>query len=230
VTTERRRQWLSNRRWLPRRPVEFVPIPSNLPATDDDDDDPRGVVIGVIGFASPDAAIPLVADAVRLLRERCRELQLVFVGAPGTDGLASDRWLGVLEASGCSDIAEFNGVRDLQALARDLKRSDIVVLPDCNGPESRRGMIAAALAAGKVVVALDGPETWDLLRRQRGVVLLPEDPEAFASELLRFIADKQARRDQEARAVEFYNRSLAPDVVAGRLSEIIGFTRNGLAR
>src|SRR5512146_2090225 len=64
VTTEQRCEWLRTQWWLPRRPVEFVPVPSNLPPANEEVVDRGQLVIGIIGFASPGAAVALVAEAV----------------------------------------------------------------------------------------------------------------------------------------------------------------------
>jgi glycosyltransferase involved in cell wall biosynthesis len=223
VTTEQRRTWLRTRWWLARRRVEFLPVPSNLPSVSTKaGTDGNDLVLGILGFASPGAAVEVVADAVSRLRKVHTDIALLFLGAPGADGPMADRWRQELEARACSDILGFTGVMEARRLALELARVDLVVFPDRSGPDSRRGTLAAALAAGKAVLALDGPETWRRMVSEGGVVIVPQDSIALADELIRFANDRRLRVEQEARAAHFYARMMAPDVVVEGLVELFG--------
>ena len=77
VTTEERRRWLRSRRWLPRRPVAFAPVFSNLPP-------PRvssaasaqagtPAVLGMFGYPSDGSAEVVLrhCSGCRARRRRC---------------------------------------------------------------------------------------------------------------------------------------------------------------
>jgi glycosyltransferase involved in cell wall biosynthesis len=222
VTTEQRMEWLETRRWLPRRPVTFVPVPSNLPPVKAPSRDRTSrLTIGVVGFGSPGAVVSLVVGASTQLHEQGRQVRVLLLGAPGRDGPAAERWRKAFSEAGQLQLLAFTGIRDPHDLAEELSRVDVVVFADASGPDSRRGMLVAALAAGKAIIAPRGPETWPRLVSEAAVVLVPNEPAALAAELKRFAEDVGLRARQETSAAAFYSRHLTPEVVAARIATIV---------
>jgi glycosyltransferase involved in cell wall biosynthesis len=221
VTTERRAAWIRGRRWLPRRPVVFVPVFSNLPRVlETADGKTPGFSIGVIGFGSPGTDTALMAEAiVRLGADR--PLEIVLIGSPGSAGPAADSWRAAFRAQGCADLLRFTGVRTADEIAHELGAVDLVVFPERAGPDSRRGTLAAALAAGKAVVALNGPERWERLVSEAALVVVEPRSEALAAALVRLLEDPAALAAQGAEARAFYRTHMAPEIAVERLSAML---------
>jgi len=222
VTSERRASWLATRQWLPRRPVVFVPVFSNLPpAAAEAIHEKYSPSIGVFGFGGPGVDVELVAGALATLRGRGRKVRLVLIGAPGPNGAAARRWWQALEDRGSLSALRFTGVQAPRELARELARVDVLVFPDRSGPDSRRTTLAAGLALGRAVLAVDGPERWGRAVSERALVVAPPDPQAFAVELERLLDDRALRKEQGARAAAFYGRFMAPEVAVARLGDVL---------
>jgi glycosyltransferase involved in cell wall biosynthesis len=217
VTSSDRADWLDTRRWLPRRPVTVVPVFSNVPVAAPANGAGHGLRVGVFGFRMVYDQVDAVTVAFARLRERRPDARLVLVGAPGPDSDHADRWRAAMARGGCAEELEFSGVLAPDALSAALAGLDTVVYADPSGPTSRRGTLAAALAHGRPVVALDGPQRWDSLADAGAVVLSPPDPVALAEQLERFAADPELRRRVGERGRAFYERSMAPSVAAERV-------------
>ena len=222
VTSERRASWLATRRWLPRRPVVFIPVFSNLPPVEPEvmpeKDSPS---IGVFGFGGPAVDVELVASAVAILRARGRRVRLVLIGAPGPNGAAARRWWQALEDRDSLSALRFTGVQAPRELARELAGVDVLVFADRSGPDSRRTTLAAGLALGRAVVAVDGPERWGRAVSERAIIVASPGSQAFAAELERLLDDRSLRESQGARAAEFYGRFMAPEIAVARLLEVM---------
>src|SRR5205814_1022411 len=115
----------------------------------------------------------------------------------------------------------FTGIQALTDIARAIAAVDLMLFPDRAGPDSRRGTLASALAAGKPILALDGPERWDRLVSESALTVVRPDSAALAVELARFRTDRPLRVAQGARAEAFYRRSMAAEVAVERLSVIL---------
>jgi glycosyltransferase involved in cell wall biosynthesis len=214
VTTQDRAEWLSTRRWLPSVPVEFVPVPSNVPRTAFAAPTPNGALrIGVFGFRSDGHVVDVVTEAVPRASERSR---LVLLGAPGPDSLQADRWRTAAAASGCP--LEFTGVLEPQALSEALSGLDVVVFASSGGPTGRKGTLAAALAHGRPVVAIDGPERWESMVEEHAVVISEHDAGDLAAALALLGESPDLRRRQGERGHDFYRRHQSPEIVAARIS------------
>ena len=220
VTTEERAAWVRARRWLPKRQTRFVPVFSNLPAWPAGEGPVRmGVSIGVFGFASPGIDVPAVAEALRLVEQAGNRVELVLIGAPGPHAPAADDW-----CSSCSPhVTElrFTGVQSANEIAAELSAVDVVLFPDRGGPSSRKGTLAAALAAGKPIVAVEGPERWPRLVAENAVAVTPAEPSALGGALVSFCADPAARVEQGDRAERFYRTNMAPNVAANAIVSIL---------
>jgi glycosyltransferase involved in cell wall biosynthesis len=222
TTTERRASWLTTRRWLPRRPTVPIPVFSNLPDIDTEAvPESAGLSIGVFGFSGPQIDVELVADAVAILREQGRDFELVLIGAPGSQGGAATRWRHAFQKRGCLSMLRFTGVQSQYSLARELARLAVLVFPDRDGPDSRRTTLAAGLALGKTVLALDGPERWERAVSERAFIVAPRHPRAFANELGRLLDDPTRRTSQGVHAAQFYRRLMAPELAVEQLLDVL---------
>lgn len=218
VTAEQRARWLRSRRWLPARPVVSAPVFSNLPAPAPAARDSRPAQLGLFGFSYQGAAVELVLDALAEVRAARAGTRLLLLGAPGPDSPAGREWAHAASARGLAEAVDFSGRLPAQELSDTLARCEVLLFPDAAGPSSRKGTLAAALASGSPVLALDGPAAWPALVRAGAVALSPPTAAALARELLRLLGDEAARRRLGAAGSEFCGRemSLARSVAAAR--------------
>ncbi|GAC1361645.1 MAG: hypothetical protein NVSMB32_00920 [Actinomycetota bacterium] len=217
ATTQERAGWIAGRVWLPRRPIAFVPVFSNLPpqpAHPDASGELKTLSLGVLGFGSEGTQVDTVIGALRGLPAHGIDGRLLLLGAPGPDGAHGEAWRRSARRSGCEPAVSFTGIRQPQELAQDLAAVDVVVFPEVSGPTSRRGTLAASLACGKPIVALDGPDTWRRFIDERAMVLVPDSSEAMLEEIVSLAEDPSRRRALGGRARDFYCRYLAPAVAA----------------
>lgn len=222
VTTDERAQWLRTRRWLPRRTVATLPVPSNVePLASSAQRNGGPPRIGLFGFGGDAPDVALVAAALARIRLSRPDVELVLVGAPGPDSPAGERWRAAAAAAGVADALAFTGVLREEALSRELAGLDVVVVADDIGPTARRTTLAAVLAHGRAIVAVEGPRTWEQLVGEGAVALSPRDPASLARELDRVLSDDRHRAELERRASAFYDSVAAPAVVARRLLELI---------
>ncbi|HVS84791.1 MAG TPA: glycosyltransferase [Gaiellaceae bacterium] len=215
VTTEDRLEWLRSRRWLPARPLAFTPVPANVPSAAGPPARSNGHLrIGVFGFRSGGGVDPgVVVEAVSAIPDA----RLVLVGAPGPASPEGRSWLATATDRACA--LEFTGVLEPEPLAAALAGLDIVVSADPAGPTPRKGSVAAALALGRPVVALDGPSTWRPLVDEGGVVVAARERLAEALSDLAASAELRARSGELGR--EFYARTLSARVVAATVLDFV---------
>ena len=210
VTTPDRCDWLQERRWLPKRPVAFVPVFSSVPvqfATPKigDAQGAPSADVAVVGYGTEGARADLVVKAVRLTT--VAGLRLLLVGAPGPDSGAARVWSEAATHCGCP--LHFTGLLPPEALSAALSSAGVIVFADEAGPTARKSTLAAAMAHGKAIIALDGPQTWDDLRACGAVSIVPPEVHALSAEIARLLDDSSAREALGERARDFYANRMA---------------------
>jgi glycosyltransferase involved in cell wall biosynthesis len=228
VTTEERASWLRSRRWLPTRPVSFFPVCSNLPVVSPGHRLDGTSSVGVFGFAAEFSLVDVVVAALGRLRENGLVTRLALVGSPGAEGPAAEVWRKTAARLGLDQLV-FTGVLESRALAQALASVDIVLVADRAGPMSRRTTLAAALALGTAVVAVDGPKRWKRLVDEQAVMLAPPTAEGLAAALEPLLRDEAARSRQGALGAQFYRSHMSRDVVADQTLAFIRELGNGRA-
>ncbi len=219
VTTEPRGHWLASRSWLPRRPIGFAPVFSNLPAPASTPDPGRErPLVGIFGYSYDGSAAALVMEAVRLLREDGRDLELRLLGAPGESSPVGRTWREAARARGVSDALTFSGILAAQELSDALGASDVLLFADPPGPTSRKGTLAGSLASGRPLVAVDGPSSWPELADSQAVLMAQPTPESLASALGSLLDDAALRESLGARGRSFANESMG----LGRTADLAG--------
>jgi len=226
VTIDSRAGWLTSRPWLPRRAVAFAPVFSNLPtaltaAVPAGGERPR---IGLFGYSHEGSAVALVLDALRLLQDRGRSAELVLLGAPGRDSPVGESWLAGAHARALTPAPSFSGRLAADELAGALASCELLLFADAAGPSSRKTTLAASLASGRPVLAIDGPLRWSELLDAGALRLAAPTPQALADGLDALLGDAQARRElgQRGRAFAEHQMSAARSagVVAGLLQAV----------
>lgn len=217
VTTEQRRVWLETRRWLPRRPVLAVPVHANIAVAPAPERNGRPPQIGIFGFrrdtAPPQAVLAALAPVLPA------DGRLVLVGAPGPGSAEAGAWRAAADAVRLSDRLDFTGVLPAAELSQALQSLDVVLATDPRGPASRSGTLAAALAHGLPVVAVDGPETW---REALAADALRVAPVAQLGAAVASVLSNPAERAAlGVRARAFHDSVLARSVVAERIVSFV---------
>ena len=228
VTIDTRADWLASRVWLPWRPVAFAPVFSNLPlpsAAQSSYRDRGRQRIGVFGYSHEGSAIALVLDSVRLLQERALNVELMLLGAPGRCSSTGEAWLKGAAMRAIALAPSFSGTLAVQELSDAIAACDILLFADSAGPSSRKTTLAASLASGRAVVAIDGPLRWSELTDARAVHLVAPTPEALADGLDMLVRDERLRRALAERGRAFVERQMgvarSAGAVAGLLDRVL---------
>jgi hypothetical protein len=223
VTTEERRAWVQSRRWLPRRPVAFAPVFSNLPAPaaapSGGGDAGEPSILGVFGY-SYDGSAEVILGALRRLADRGARPQLRLIGSPGEDSRAGRAW--AARAGELGVELSFTGVMEPQPLSDELARSDLLLFADPPGPTSRKGTLAGSLASGAPLIALDGPATWPELARAGAARIVPREAAALADAIEAALADPAGRAELGARGREFASVAMGRPRTAQAVRELLG--------
>ena len=233
VTTDARAQWIGSRRWLPKRPLAVAPVFSNLPApsvasarsaapasSGTSGVKRTGETVGLFGYAYDDAATPLVLDALRRLVDERGETRLLLLGAPGGESPAALRWRAAAQARGLADALSFSGRLSAQELSNALASCEVLLFVASAGPSSRKGTLAASLAAGRPVVAVDGPNRWEELARSDAALIVKPTAEALAAAVGGLLADEAKREALGSRSHAFSRERMGVARTAEAVSEL----------
>jgi glycosyltransferase involved in cell wall biosynthesis len=230
VTADFRAEWLSRQAWLPKRRVVVAPVFSNLPAPTAGRPPTRSrYAVGLFGYSNDgvrrSAAMSRVLDALLLLEERDWPVELRLLGAPGRDSAVGHRWLEAARSRRLSNTPSFSGTLAAQDLSNALAACDILLFTEPPGPTSRKTTLAASLASGRPVVALDGPYTWPELTAFDAALVVPPTPALLADGLARLLEDEEERERLGARGRSFARRAMSversADAIARLLQDVV---------
>jgi glycosyltransferase involved in cell wall biosynthesis len=223
VTADFRAEQLAARRWLPRRQVAVAPVFSNLPAPRvGPSSPPRAVAtLGLFGYASEATPAGLVLDALRLLREAGREAELRLLGAPGADSESGRAWRAAAAERGLEGTVSFSGLLSGQALSDALASCEALCFADPTGPTSRKTTLAASLASGSPVVAIDGPHRWRELAEADAARIVAPSSHALADALGELIGDSVARAALGGRGRGFAREHMSVERAAQVVAELL---------
>lgn len=225
VTADFRARWLETRAWLPRRPIAVAPVFSNLPPPSEPAHTHRdGRRIGLFGYAYEGVPMALVLDALRLLRDGGGEggdARLVLLGAPGEGSAEAAAWRRGARERGLAGALELSGTLAAQPLSDALAACDVLLFVGRHGPSSRKGTLAASLASGSPVVALDGPRGWSEAIERGALRVVAQRPDALAAELAGLLADEPARAALGARGRAFAEERMSAARTAHEVSALL---------
>jgi glycosyltransferase involved in cell wall biosynthesis len=237
ATTEDRVRWLRTRSWLPRRDTALAPVFSNLPAPalapaggadgQARDGSAGPAVLGLFGYSHQTAAVELTLAAIASLRARGQDVRLRLLGAPGRSSEGGEQWVAKARAFGLEDELLFSGRLPAQELSDEIAACEMLLFADTAGPSSRKTTLAASLASGRPVLAIDGPARWQRLIDARAARVVEPAAEALTDAVAELLGDRAAREALGARGREFYARemdvgrtiSTVKDLLGGMLTE-----------
>jgi glycosyltransferase involved in cell wall biosynthesis len=215
VSSDARADWFRTRPWLARRQTFVAPVFSNLPvagarATAERSSDGRTVArVGLFGYAHEGVAVDTVLDALRLRLDDGEQLELALLGAPGRASPAGARWQQAAAERGLAGAIGFSGHLPAQDLSDELARCAVLLFAERGGPTSRKTTLAASLASGRPVVALDGRNSWAELLQARAAVVAAPDAPSLANALARLLCDREERARQGQRGRAFAQRAMS---------------------
>jgi glycosyltransferase involved in cell wall biosynthesis len=178
------------------------------------------------GLLGPGKGIEWAIDAVSRLRDLRPRPEYCIAGDthPKVAATKGEAYRDMLRrraiASGVEDHVRFDvGYRGLDALARLIASSSVVVLPYDSPDQVTSGVLVDAVAAGRPVVATAFPHAVELLANGAGIVVPRRDPDALAAALGRVLTEPGLADAMTAEA-----RRLAPGLawpaVAARYSAL----------
>jgi len=180
-------------------------------------------IVLYVGRFDPRKGIETAVRACALLRARGVEnFRLLIVGgsSPGmTDGIERDRIEQIVNQSGMSEQTTFVGRIGHDALPLYYTAADVCVIPSHYEPF---GLVAIeAMACGTPVVASDvGGLKFTVIPDQTGLLVPPQDVEAFANGIDRIISDDVWARKMRRQASENVTQRFSWTGVAIQLSEL----------
>ena len=214
--------------WLPvdARASSDTPPPTIVPAANAAENGPQphqsGNTVGLFGYAYEGAARQLVLDAVRMLVDRGLHVRLELLGSPGRGVPLADVWLADAREHGIEGLLSFSGVLPAQELSNALAACDVLLHAEASGPTSRKGTLAASLASGRPVVALDGPLRWSELIDAEAAVVVQPNVTALTGALARLLEDESAREAVGARGGAFACREMGVGRTAKAVARLLG--------
>lgn len=221
VTTDERVARLRLAGRLTRTRIHCAPVFSNFGTSSPRDgrsDGHRGTPQVVILDHGADEARPdLVLDAMASLGS---EVTAVLLGSPAPGSSSSRRWLEAATRVGVP--LSTTGVVERPEFVRRLVGATVVVLPNAQGPSGRKGTLAAALAHGSAVVALDGPRTWPALRETGAVRVVEPEAGALRTALHELLHSGEERARLSVAARAFYDTHMAVGRTVDVINEILG--------
>ena len=160
---------------------------------------PRRPGVLRVGMIARMNALPknhrILLEVTARLRNRLRNFEVVLVG----DGPLRPELERQAQELGISDLVQFLGDRrDIPAILASL---DVTVLPSAS--ESLSNAILESMAAGVPVIANEIGGNVELIAKDRGILVQPNDGEALEGALLRMAADVPMRETLGRRARRF---------------------------
>ncbi len=227
LTTDFRARWLALRPWLPRRSSAVAPVFSNLPPSLVGPPAPRTQpVLGLFGYSYQGAALSLVLDAIAQLAKRGVAPRLVLLGAPGRTSAVARMWVQEARARGIEHALEFSDTLPAQDLSNALASCDLLLFADAAGPSSRKGTLAASLASGRPVLAIDGPRRWLELVWAEAAAVVEPTASALADAIQELLDDGAAREALGERGRVFAEERMGvtrtAEAVRGLLDGVVG--------
>lgn len=222
LTTDARLEWIDSCRWLPRRPAVVAPVFSNLPPAAPVQLDPRAApVLGLFGYGYGAATVAVILEALRRLREDGLAVSLRLLGAPGPASPEGELWTREAARRGLAHAVTLSGKLPAQELADALAACAVLIFADPSGPSARKTTLAASLASGRPVVALDGAQRWSELARARALAIVAPDPAALTGALERLLRDEHERTALGARGRDFAEQRMSVTSSARVIAELL---------
>lgn len=156
---------------------------------------PTIIFVGAMDAAHYFKGIPVLIEALHLLKKSNTPVQAVFIG----DGGSRPRFMAQAAASGLDLLVHFVGAVSDTALPEYYRLADLCVLPSIHQGEAFGMVLLEAFASGLPVVATDIPGV-RTVAVQAGLVVPPNDALTLAEAIAGFFYPGADRSSWRARA------------------------------
>ena len=179
----------------------MIPIGSNIPRADDEDEDmdfrsrigadDSSFVIGHFGFITPIKGIDTLLDAVAALRDDGLDLRLAFIGgrSNAVEGSEDREWLTQIDRRvrelGLAEMTHFTGYMRDAAVARAIASVDLMCLPFRDGASYRRGSLMAAVNQGSAILTTQPAVDHSSFKHGENMWLAPPESSAELADAIR---------------------------------------------
>lgn len=150
------------------------------------------------GLIGPGKGLESAIEAVADLKDVRPTPRYIILGKthPKVQASHGDSYLDGLKARvrdlGLDDVVEFDSrYLDLESLAKEIRRADIVLLPYESTEQVTSGVLVEAIAAGKPVVATSFPHAVEMLSTGAGIIVPHSDPVAMAGAIRTLVTDPE---------------------------------------
>jgi hypothetical protein len=164
----------------------------------------------------------LILDSLSELAASGVRVRLRLLGAPGRESPAGASWLEGARSRNLTGMLSFSGALPAQALSNELAACDVLLFADGAGPTSRKGTLAASLASGRAVVAIDGPQSWPELVSAEAVRLADASPRGLAAAISALLGDAHERVALGGRGRAFAELHMGVDRTAKAVWTLLG--------
>jgi hypothetical protein len=171
-------------------------------------------------------ALPSVVQALAPVQKQFSTIKIVWLGHAAPQDITALEH----QCTGLGLKARITGTQPLDVLATEIEQADIVLLPQPLGIKGeggislKNGTLAAAMAAGKAIIATRGDMTGTALLNPSNLLHLVADNDAatWQHAITHLLKDEPYRRllGQNARA--FYEEHLCWEVVGEKFLELMG--------
>jgi len=155
----------------------------------------KAFVAGYVGRLAPEKNLPFLAQAMCDCAARKNNVEFLVVGS----GPSEDAIRETFDERGLSDRLCFTGSLDGQDLVDAYHAMDVFVFASCS--ETQGMVLTEAMAAGKPVVALDGPGVREVVKdRFNGRLLRRRSTRDFTAAVAQIASASPRRRDEFSQA------------------------------
>jgi glycosyltransferase involved in cell wall biosynthesis len=106
-------------------------------------------------------------------------------------------------------------------LSDALAACDVLLFIEGPGPTPVKTTLAASLASGTAVVALDGPHTWPELIQSEAARVVAPAADVLADALADLLTDRDRREALAARGLAFAKRNMAVERNADAIARLV---------
>lgn len=166
------------------------------------DIEPTVLFVGVMDAAHYFKGVPVLLNALYLLKKRGKPVQAILVG----EGELRGQFEAQAKALGLSDTVRFMGGVTDEELPDTYRAADVLALPSLSRSEAFGMVLLEALASGIPVIASNVPGVRNV-PKDAGILVPPNDARALAEALERIFSGNLAALKARARAVaeEYYD-------------------------
>lgn len=170
-------------------------------------------ILVYVGRFSREKSMDVLLAAFARVVARVPKAHLILAGGGPGEGTVKR----LVRAEGLGEHVTLTGTLARDGVARYLAASDVFVMT--SKTETQGIAVLEAMAVGLPVVAVGAGGTLDVVTEDAGILVSPDDPEAFATAVLGLLQD-EPRREEMGRAGRRLARQYSPRVLTDRLVKI----------